>query len=638
MFNYRISKACAVTFVALFFVLSCGWEDNSPVSPYPDIRFRVYFHEDRDIIEADYCRIVVEGELAQDSLSAGYDDFAVIIAPDSGYYFYSPQQGDLDDLSLRKSIEALVSLLRSRGYFDAAPKRPAIHSESPVGIEVSGPQTEPNLLFTNNLNRFSGVVSSGQSRVLSSTFGAVVGISPFLAAELGALIHSAGNSASLPYSIAAPPDTAFLFNANSLILLLEPLSGLYIADFEGLILDSWAQAPGVVSKLSVADQMSIFAIVLRAVSPDSVFQGNLDLAKSLLEGLLAPMATEFESSLSNENIAEVSADFRASITYGMLDLLAKDDLPAVEVAVVAKALRDIALGVDSLNGVVETYSRPPFAKWAPPIPSVVIDAPISGGLFERGEPINFVGHAIDPTYGPIASDKLEWRSSIDGFMGSGANISFAPRSGEHEIILTAFNDDSVFASDTIALTVDLGRPPTVSILLPEDDSRHADTAPVDFSGYAADYEDGELFGESLVWSSSLDGVLGNGTLLSTPLSIGSHTITLTATDSDGLTASDEISLTVFQNTPPQAWIIMPQDGDTLAMVGLNIFIGGATDTEDGFVGAENLIWTSDRSGVIGTGFYFTATLIVGWHTIILTATDSGGLSGSDTIQVYVNLF
>lgn len=62
-------------------------------------------------------------------------------------------------------------------------------------------------------------------------------------------------------------------------------------------------------------------------------------------------------------------------------------------------------------------------------------------------------------------------------------------------------------------------------------------------GSATDVEDGVLDGESLVWESSLDGELGTGRELATnALSEGVHTITLTATDSQG--ASSEATLTV----------------------------------------------------------------------------------------------
>ena len=57
-------------------------------------------------------------------------------------------------------------------------------------------------------------------------------------------------------------------------------------------------------------------------------------------------------------------------------------------------------------------------------------------------------------------------------------------------------------------------------------------------------EDGVLSGSSLVWNSSVDGLLGNGNSISVQLSPGTHTISLTATDSDGATGIKGINIIV----------------------------------------------------------------------------------------------
>jgi hypothetical protein len=64
-----------------------------------------------------------------------------------------------------------------------------------------------------------------------------------------------------------------------------------------------------------------------------------------------------------------------------------------------------------------------------------------------------------------------------------------------------------------------------------------------FSGHASDPTDGVLTGGALVWRSDLDGVLGTGTMLVLVVNAGTYVITLTATDSLGLSASAQIHLT-----------------------------------------------------------------------------------------------
>jgi hypothetical protein len=66
-----------------------------------------------------------------------------------------------------------------------------------------------------------------------------------------------------------------------------------------------------------------------------------------------------------------------------------------------------------------------------------------------------------------------------------------------------------------------------------------------FEASAFDPEDRGLRPEALNWTSSLDGDLGTGEEIRTrSLSAGRHTITVTATDSDGLSASTSFQVEV----------------------------------------------------------------------------------------------
>ena len=66
-----------------------------------------------------------------------------------------------------------------------------------------------------------------------------------------------------------------------------------------------------------------------------------------------------------------------------------------------------------------------------------------------------------------------------------------------------------------------------------------------FTGTGTDPEDGALSGASLVWTSDLDGQFGtSGSVTTSGLSIGVHTITLTVTDSNGGTDTDQITVTI----------------------------------------------------------------------------------------------
>jgi hypothetical protein len=64
------------------------------------------------------------------------------------------------------------------------------------------------------------------------------------------------------------------------------------------------------------------------------------------------------------------------------------------------------------------------------------------------------------------------------------------------------------------------------------------------------------------------------------------------------------------------------------------FAGSASDAEDGDISAS-LTWTSDVSGVIGSGVSFQTKLGPGIHTITATATDSGNASGSASVIIEI---
>lgn len=180
------------------------------------------------------------------------------------------------------------------------------------------------------------------------------------------------------------------------------------------------------------------------------------------------------------------------------------------------------------------------------------------------------------------------------------------------------------------------QPPSATITSPADGAVVDEFQPVTFTGSATDPEDGALSGGTLVWTSSLDGAIGTGTSFTrNDLSPGDHVITLTATDTEGRsgTATRDLTITEVPNEPPVATITAPADGGS-ADNGVPVnFSGNASDPEDGTLTGASLVWTSDLDGNIGTGTSFsTSTLSGGTHEIVLTATDSQGGFGADTIS------
>jgi hypothetical protein len=102
--------------------------------------------------------------------------------------------------------------------------------------------------------------------------------------------------------------------------------------------------------------------------------------------------------------------------------------------------------------------------------------------------------------------------------------------------------------------------PISEIQSPTEGSQKPLGIPIYFEGLGFDVDDGVLDETSLVWESSVDGVIGNGAEFSiSNLSEGVHTITLKVTDSDGNQTSDAITFSVVPINPGE---IAPCDGNS----------------------------------------------------------------------------
>ena len=268
-------------------------------------------------------------------------------------------------------------------------------------------------------------------------------------------------------------------------------------------------------------------------------------------------------------------------------------------------------------------------------PVAVIEAPADNSLYATGSEITFSGSASDAQDGSLSGDALVWNSDIDGQFGTGTAVSSTDLSqGVHTITLTATDSDG--DSDSASILITLNDPPGVAIETPDDNSIFGVGAEVLFTGSATDTEDGELSGDLLVWTSSIDDQIGIGSSFSTSaLSTGTHTITLSAEDSDGATGS--ASITLFINDGPIAVIDSPLNDSVYTTGSEVLFSGSATDAEDGELSGNVLVWTSSLDEQIGTGTSFSRySLSPGTHTITLTATDSGGMTATVSITLIIN--
>ncbi len=126
---------------------------------------------------------------------------------------------------------------------------------------------------------------------------------------------------------------------------------------------------------------------------------------------------------------------------------------------------------------------------------------------------------------------------------------------------------------------------------------------------------------------------------------GEYRITVHALDPSGATADDAISVFVSYNNPPTVEILSPSTGDVFGEGELIVFEAQVLDPEDEPTVLEVSV-SSNKDGEIadlptnpssaGDWAGGTDTLSADSHLITITATDSVGKTGTDTVTIRLN--
>ena len=273
-------------------------------------------------------------------------------------------------------------------------------------------------------------------------------------------------------------------------------------------------------------------------------------------------------------------------------------------------------------------------------PIAMIDTPAASTVYSLSNSVTFTGSATDTEDLVLNGKALTWTSSIDGTIGSGSNFTTSSLSaGTHQITLTAVDSRASADSTTISITVNPANNtlPVATITSPSTGTTYNHNNFIEFTGTGYDTEDAWLSGTSLVWLSNKDGQLGTGNTITTnSLSGGTHTISLTVTDSFNTSNTATITL-IMLNTPPTAKINFPPDGSTFTTGDAIPFDGTGTDSEDGNLTSASLVWTADNYGIIGFGTNISIDFLPAGTpiTINFKAIDSGDLVDSDNITITI---
>lgn len=185
------------------------------------------------------------------------------------------------------------------------------------------------------------------------------------------------------------------------------------------------------------------------------------------------------------------------------------------------------------------------------------------------------------------------------------------------------------------------QPPTAEITTPTDGSVVSYFRTVFIH---ADISDPEITGDftgTVVFRSDKDGVLcrntgfgGGGCTSPSPLSIGTHLITVTVTDRFDAVATDSITVQSV-NSDPTVDITQPANNATFGEEQTITLRGTVRDSDETLLPDGSIVWRSNIDGILGNGQEISVSLSPGTHTITLTATDELGSTGQDTITLNI---
>ncbi|MEM1328177.1 MAG: Ig-like domain-containing protein [Bacteroidota bacterium] len=182
--------------------------------------------------------------------------------------------------------------------------------------------------------------------------------------------------------------------------------------------------------------------------------------------------------------------------------------------------------------------------------------------------------------------------------------------------------------------------PTVIIDAPSDGATFTAGADITVQATAND-GDGNVTGVELFLNGTSQGVDTNAPYqwILTNVSAGNYTIRTVATDNDGATGQDEISISVnaANNNNPTVSITNPMDGATFTQ-GTTVNVQATASDSDGSVTGVELFVDGTSRGIDDTAPYnwSVGNLSVGNHTLQVVATDNDGATAQDQISITVN--
>ncbi len=306
---------------------------------------------------------------------------------------------------------------------------------------------------------------------------------------------------------------------------------------------------------------------------------------------------------------------------------------------------DLALFVVDGDGLVHSDSISLTVEPAV-VPSIVLDAVGAQNLYSD-QPLQLSGTAFG--VGPLSVEfdtdgkfaTFDVVVDEDGRFSASASLS----PGHHN--LTASVTDAWGDSASTALSLTVGGPnraPDCVVLQPVVGDRTQEGDATLLQGHVGDADVG-VAGLAVMWSSDLDGYLGEGavdvatglTTLSAQLSAGHHQLTLLALDETGESCTSTVSHVV--GTPPEVDVRASSD---LLDEGVAATFTASVDGARALPGGVSVRWLLDGEVMDiapvmdGLSTWTTSSLSGGAHTVVAALRDGDGWTAAGGLDITVN--
>jgi len=159
---------------------------------------------------------------------------------------------------------------------------------------------------------------------------------------------------------------------------------------------------------------------------------------------------------------------------------------------------------------------------------------------------------------------------------------------------------------------------------------------ITLDGSLSNDSDGNI--ASYVWVSDTGIVIPEGINSSVDFPVGVHNVTLTVTDDDGASASDNVVIIISPapNVDPIANAGVDQNTLDNDNSGSELVTLDASASNDNDGSIASYVWSSDTGVVIPSGVTSSAAFPVGAHNVTLIVTDDDGATANDTVLITVS--